>query len=509
MSLESVLAISSSGLRNVNNGLSIASQNIANANSPGYAREVATQTNTATAGSGGGVKIGPTARDVDVALQARFFTQAGIVAEATTKQAALQKLDALQGSTGQGTDLASLVSDVQDSFSTLSSSPDNVVQQRAVLSSAQSLATKLNTLSASYTATRQDAQDAVVAGVAALNSGLSSIAKLSAQIMQAKATGQDTADYENQRDAAMNTVAGLIGAKFLERPNGEMLVMTTNGLSLPVSVNGAPFGVQNAALGSGSFYPGGGTPAVTLNGVDVTQQLSGGSLGANLTLRDTTIPLYQAQLDEFSYTLSTRFDAQGLALFTDGSSNVPVAGGGGPVQSGYIGYSASIKVNPAVAAQPGLVRDGTHAVVAGAGGASAFTPNPPGGPAGFGDLIARVLTYALGSESQLGTPQRAPAMVGLGPSGALNGPTAPVTDISNFAVALVSGQAQDTADATSKATAETDLQNVLASSLSKASAVSIDTEMAALVRLQNSYAANAKVVATLQALWAQLLQMVN
>ena len=60
-------------------------------------------------------------------------------------------------------------------------------------------------------------------------------------------------------------------------------------------------------------------------------QLTGGQLGANITLRDTTLPTYQAELDEFSQNLASRFSAQGLTLFSDPTGNVP-AGGGMPVQ---------------------------------------------------------------------------------------------------------------------------------------------------------------------------------
>ena len=48
---------------------------------------------------------------------------------------------------------------------------------------------------------------------------------------------------------------------------------------------------------------------VTLNGTDVTSALTGGQIGADIALRDTTLPTAQAQLDEFSYSLANRFAA--------------------------------------------------------------------------------------------------------------------------------------------------------------------------------------------------------
>ena len=52
-----------------------------------------------------------------------------------------------------------------------------------------------------------------------------------------------------------------------------------------------------------------------LGGVDVTGQLQGGQIGANITLRDSTLPTFQGELDEFSQNLASRFSAQGLTLF--------------------------------------------------------------------------------------------------------------------------------------------------------------------------------------------------
>ena len=59
MSLESILGTASSGLANVNRQLSVVSQNVANASTPGYAREVAANITLTAGGDGFGVQTGP------------------------------------------------------------------------------------------------------------------------------------------------------------------------------------------------------------------------------------------------------------------------------------------------------------------------------------------------------------------------------------------------------------------------------------------------------------------
>ncbi|MDR3539200.1 MAG: flagellar hook-associated protein FlgK [Acetobacteraceae bacterium] len=508
MSIGSALSIATGGLAVVSNNLALVSQNVANANTPNYAVESATQTSLNAAGAGLGVLVGPSTRQIDTALQAEGFRQNATVAGLQTRQAALQAVDSAQGTPGQGQDLPSLLAAVQNQFSSLLNTPDNQTQQSAVIAAAGTLATGINALSTACTAQRQAAQDDIVSSVQTLNTALGTIGTLTNQIIGLRAANQSTADLENQRDAALTTVSGLVDVKVLNQPNGGIVLSTSGGLALPLTGSGATLTDTGANVQTGAYYPAGGIPGVTLNGTDVTAQLTGGRIGADLALRDATLPTYQGELDEFAETLATRFDAQGLTLFTDPTGALPVSTGT-PVQTGYVGFAATIQVNPAVTANPASVRDGTASIAGSPTGASAFTQNPAGGPAGFTTLIQRVLTYALGTEAQSGVPQPTPNTTGLGPNGTLNAPYVAPASLSDQAVTMVASQSQDSADTTSKLATEQAVQTNINSRMTAISGVSMDTEMSTMIRLQNAYGANAKVIATTQALWSQLLAMVQ
>jgi flagellar hook-associated protein 1 FlgK len=508
MSLDASLSIASGGLADISAQLAVVSQNIANAGTPDYAEEVANQISVVAGSQGMGVQTEAATRDINTQLQSISFAQNGVVSGLQTTQTALQQIDAVQGTVGGGSDLSSLLGDLEDAFSTLQTDPSNQTEQSAVVSAAQSLATQTNSVSTAIQTGRQDAQNNIVSEVATLNSSLATIGSLSTQIVALQADGQSTAALENQRDAAVDTVSTLIGARFLEQPNGDMLAVTASGLSLPIHSATPPFATQPATIGASSTYPGGGIPAITLNGQDVTGQLTGGEIGANITLRDSTLPGYQGQLDEFAETLSTRFSQQGLTLFSAPDGTVP-AGGGTPVQSGYVGYGGIMQVNPAVAATPSLVRDGTDTIAGSATGASAFTPNPATGPAGSTTLISRILSYTFGTDIQSGVTQPSPAVTGLGAAGTLSAPYAAPTDLASFAVAVVSAESTDSGNTTSQLTAETSVQTALQGQVSSQDGVSIDQEMANMIQLQNAYGANAKIITAVQSLWTTLLTMVS
>jgi len=507
VSLDGAISIAGSGLANVARELAIVSRNISNVNTPDYTREVANQTSVLAGGDGVGVAALPTSRDLDVPLQAQVFHQGGVVAGLRTTQTALQGIDAAQGSPGTGDDLPSMLGQMQDAFATLENDPSSQAQQAKVVDAASTLARKVNALNAAYATARQGAQDGIVSDVAAANADLATIGKLSVQIIGLRASGQSTADIENQRDAAMHQLASLTGARFLDQSNGDMLAILPSGLSLPLHAT-TPLASPAATTGTGASYPSGGLPAITLMGADVTTQLTGGTLGARITLREFTVPKFQAQLDQFAQTLASRFDQQGLTLFTDPAGAIPSAGGS-PVQQGYVGFAAIIQVNPAVAATPRLVRDGTHAVTDDPAGASAFTPNPSGGLAGFTDLIGRVLDYALSARSRAGVAQDGVPSSGLGPTGVLDAGFAAPPDLAGFAATLVAAQSQDSASVSANLTTETALQANLQGRLSSGGAVSIDTEMSTMLQLQNSYGANARVMSTVQSMYADLLAVIH
>jgi flagellar hook-associated protein 1 FlgK len=428
----------------------------------------------------------------------------------------LQSIDAISGTPGQGDDLGSLLGNLQNQFSTLLNDPSNSTQQSSVVSSAAALAQGINTLSNGYNTQRQTAENSIVTEVGAVNSTLGTIGSLSGQIVAQQAIGQSTADLDNQRDAAVQTLSQLLSVQVMTQPNGNMVVTTTSGLTLPTpgspgtlaSSSPGPLLVTAANVQPGSYYPGGSINGIMLGGVDVTQSLTGGQLGANITLRDTTLPTYQAELDEFSETTANQFAAQGLSLFTDPNGNIP-AGGGTPVQSGYVGFASQIQVNPTVQADPSLVTDGNVTVAGSATGAGPFTPNPANGPAGFNTLITNVLNYTFGPDAQPGVPQPAANTAGLGASGTLTAPFAAPQTLADFAASITGAEANDSASTTNQLGTEQAVQTTLSNQLTSQNGVSLDQQMSLMIQLQNAYGANAKVMAVAQSMFTDLLQEVS
>jgi flagellar hook-associated protein 1 FlgK len=360
-----------------------------------------------------------------------------------------------------------------------------------VVGAAQTLAKGINSLSTAYTAQRQTAEDNIVSQVGTVNTTLGTIGSLSNQIMALQAGGQSTADLENRRDAEVQSLSQLVGVQTLVQQNGDMLVMTSGGAMLPThSAN--PLSVTGANMQPGSTYPA-TVPGIMLGSTDVTGQMEGGQIGANITLRDSTMPTFTAELDEFSQNLASVFQAAGLTLFSNSAGTVPQPATSPPVQSAYVGFASEIQVNPAVQASPSAVVDGYPA------------DGNTGGLAGYTATVSSVLN-ALDTAT-------ATNVQGLGASGTLSAPygganPASMT-LSSLATTLVAAQSQVSDSVTSQLGTEQAVQTTLSSQLSSEDGVNLDAQMSLMIQLQNAYGANAKVMSTVQSMFTALLNAVS
>jgi flagellar hook-associated protein 1 FlgK len=452
MFLGNTLSSAASGLDSIERQLALLSQNVANASTPNYVRQTLPLSSLDTAGGPAGVRTGLATRSMDQHLQANLFAAVATEAGSKVTQSALEGIDQVSGVPGSGQDLSSLVGALRDSFSTLSSDPASGPQQLDVLSKAGSLVGGVHTLGNALVQARQTAQDTLVQDVSTANDALHALGLLSDQIIATKAAGQSTADLEDQRDGQMRSLAQLTGARFVTQPNGDIEAIAGNSL-LPLHAESGPF-----ALGSANFNgatPSASVPVLMLDGVPAANL--GGEIGANLTLRDTTLPTLQSSLDGFAQSLAASFQSQGLPLLTDGTGTVPPAG--------TAGFSLTIQVSAAAQANPTMVRDGTG----------------PAGAAGDTTLINNVLQNVF-SATATGLPAQASA--------------------------LVAGYAGLASQAKAAADTNTAVRSGLESRLSSVTGVSVDSELAHMIQLQSAYAANAKVITAVQDMWTQLLQAV-
>lgn len=500
-SLNASLSIATSGLKATEYAMSVASQNIANASTSGYTAEVANVQSLDVAGTGMGVASGPTTLAGNAVLEKAVNTQNGIVGSWSAQSNALSAITALQGSTdatsGSSGTLADALGDVQTALISLTSTPSSASAQQTVIADAQTLVSTVNTLADAYQQQRQNAQDTIVSSVSTVNTDLTTIGSLSQQIMQLKAQGASTADLENQRTTVVSQLSSELGITTQETSDGDLVVKTASGVTLPThdpntdDTGGVsstwPLSTSDATITAEATYPGTdddtAIPGIYLNGQDVTSSLTGGTLGGNITLRDSTLPTMQAQLDSFSYALASRFDAQGMTLFTSGTSGtVPTDDATATTPDGIVGFAQDLSVSSAYTDDASLLVDG----------ASDDTT-----------AVQNVL------DSGFAASGTAAPSTGLGADGTLSTGYDGGVGLVSLATTLTARQASVANTASDGLDNAQSAQTLLSTKLSDATGVSVDSEMSTIVTLQNAYAANAKVVSAAQTMFNALLSAIG
>jgi flagellar hook-associated protein 1 FlgK len=449
-SLSSIISNAQSGLGAIKAGIAVISDNVANAGVASYSVKTQETSSFDVGGQTFGVRTGQVARSVNAALEASAWAAASSVAGLTVQSQVLTAINDTQGTPGDGTSLPDVVTALQSAFTNLQAQPSSQSLQSAVVAAAKTLASTINSTASTITTERNDVQSQIVTQVSGLNSALATVQSTTQQIIAATASGGSTASLEDQRDAALQTLSSTMNLQYSEQPDGNISLSTPAGLSIPLD---STFSTQSATLSPASAS---GPPIMLQSAnpnippVDVTGQISGGSLGALIQLRDTTLPGYTKSLDGFSASLANQFSAQGLQLFTDGGSSTSL--------TAYAGLSSAIEVNPTVTATPSLVRDGTSG-----GNAS--------GTAGFTGVIDNVLNTTFASSGTTPSLQ---------------------TQAQNF----VSQQSADTQTASTNLANASAYQTTVGTALSSQSGVDVDQQMGLMIQLQNAYQANAQVITT-------------
>ncbi len=510
MSIDSAFAIARSGLAATQRAMAQASQNIANAGTEGYTRKSIANLAQDFAGQPQGVRSPEAKRDVDLALLAERDARGAAAAAAGVRETLLEGIEAVQGRPEDAATLGNTLGHLREAFTALRAAPADAELARAVQRAAEDTATHFQEIGAAIQTARQQAQDGIVAEVGQINASLRRIADITDLIQATVATGRSTADLEDKRDTEIATLSKSLPVRPLRQADGGVVLLGRNGLNLPLPVAGEDIlSNRPAEVGPSSFYgTGGSLPGVMIGRVDITRQLVGGRLSEYVALRDQTLPRMQAELDVTAVELAGRLDAEGLRLFTDAAGNVPDRAAG-YVAGNQAGFAQTIRLNPALAGQAAAVRDGTHAVAGTPGGPSAFTPNPPGGAAGFTTLLDRVLDHALGQDASPGNPWAAFPSGGLGPDGTLSSSLGGSRTLEDYATQLARAHTEARSEASSARENASLMQQGIAARIDKQSGVDTDTEMAAMVQLQNAYAANARVMSTAQAMWDTLIAAVR
>jgi flagellar hook-associated protein 1 FlgK len=302
MSLTSSLYTALTGLQTSQSAMRVLSNNVTNANTPGYTRKIAELQSRVVAGTGTGVQLGSISRYVDQALQVQLRNTTSDFSGLDVRQKFFQRMQDMFGSPDSNSSLAAMMSDFSTSMTALTTNPESVSLRLDVVTNAQRTAQSLNTMSANAQQLRQEADSQIADAVTTINAQLDTIDKLNDQIVAAKLRGIETGDLEDQRDLAVSAISEQMDIATYTRDNGQMVVFTKAGRTL---LDGVPSYLSHtpaAALQAAVTYPS-GIDGIAVNGTDITNEVGSGKIAALVELRDTTLPNFTAEINQLAVNL--------------------------------------------------------------------------------------------------------------------------------------------------------------------------------------------------------------
>lgn len=295
-------SIGLSALQTAQQALAVAGNNLANASTPGYHRQIAAQgtLNSTTLGSvaiGTGVGITSINRAVSDQLDAAVTQQTSQngFTDASLNASTLIQQTISSGLTSPATQLEGLLNSIQ----ALSATPSSGSALQSTATSVAAVASSFNTAASDLSQIQTSLDQSISADVGQINSLASQIATLNGQISTLSTQGASPNNLLDQRGQLINNLAQLVGVQVQNGNNGQITVIAS-GVALVA-------GTDTETLVTNLHGTGKTTIGVT--GSDATVAINGGDLGGLLSQRNQTLANYQNRLDALARQVAISFNA--------------------------------------------------------------------------------------------------------------------------------------------------------------------------------------------------------
>ena len=298
--MRTLLEITKSGMDVAQRGLETTSNNIANVNTEGYARQrLVTNSLFSRNGQffdGLGVRVTDVQQLRDFRLNNLIYEKNQELSFLNVKSNTYSQLET-SFTTESGNDLDSRISTFLNTFGDLAANPVSLDIRRKVVSDAEQLIDTFNNLHTSISSQKNMIAEDVESLVGVVNQQLNDIASLNAQIKQSYVNKRSTNGLIDQQALKINELSKLMNLDVHRNEEGQV-DLTIKGISVLAGTkvhelylaNDTSSDVINVRLTQGG------------QGVD----LDTGELGAFIELHNTDLPKLEADLNDFSTQILER-----------------------------------------------------------------------------------------------------------------------------------------------------------------------------------------------------------
>lgn len=310
MGISSILNTARNALLAQQAAMQVASNNIANVNTAGYARqEVVLSEQEATPTDigliGNGVKVESVISHYNKFLNAALAEELTSSEEQKTYEQYFSRIETILDE--NNTNLTSNITAFFNAWQDLSTDPTSSVSRLNVQTSGTNLANGIRSMFLQLQNIQSEIDDNVGQQVQEINDILSSIAELNGQIVSLKATEQESSAFANQRSQLVQKLSAIIDVQTFEDGQGALTVMMSGGKTLVDKETVFALEAEKPSTSDNFYRITWGSDTSTP--VDVTNLIRGGSLKGLINLRDNELTSFMDTVDDLAQSLATEVNA--------------------------------------------------------------------------------------------------------------------------------------------------------------------------------------------------------
>ncbi len=303
MSINAIISNSLTGLFTNQSALRTTSSNIANINTPGYARQVVQQEAVVNGSALGGVKISEIVRIVDKFLVKAVQDANADFARFEIENTFHERVQALLGRPDQNNSLSGRIDTVFNAMSELALNPLSSILKESTLAAIDQFGDEIGSLGLQIQNMRTDASNQIAAKVDRVNALTKQIESLNPLITKETLTGGEPGGLIEKRAQNLIELSKIIDLNVTDTGNNAIQVSTSSGIALVGVVrNILQYSPPGTVTSSTPF------PPITVNPVDnvtgairpsniqLDGELTSGEIKGLLTLRDKDLPDISLQL---------------------------------------------------------------------------------------------------------------------------------------------------------------------------------------------------------------------
>ncbi|OFA04698.1 flagellar hook-associated protein FlgK [Duganella sp. HH101] len=310
--MSSLLSIGKSGLLAAQVGLSTTGNNITNAGVAGYSRQAAIQSDTATQDQGfgfvgSGTEVSAVRRYYDnfLAVQLRNAESSQASLDAYTKQ--ISQIDNLLADPKAG--LSPALQDFFNGVQDATSNPASAASRQAMLSTANSLASRFQGLSARMTEIASGVNGQIGSTVNEINSYAKELAALNNTIAGLATDGKAPNDLLDHRDQLLTELNKLVKTTVIPGDNNSLTVEFGTGQPLVVGNTAFQLATSTSPTDASRVTVGYQSPSGSFSALP-DSVLTGGQIGGLLEFRNGAMDRAQNSLGQVAAGLAVSFNAQ-------------------------------------------------------------------------------------------------------------------------------------------------------------------------------------------------------